>query len=200
MTNKLETELRVLDQATAAGDAPADRFDEETASLREAWLAFGQMLETVQPPTAPAVRLPAERPTTNTPLHPGKGPGMRDVLLSTRPHWRRLLATGLLAASLVIGIGILWMLYGANRQQNLAPGPEQPSMANRQTVPAPRVNNKQPATDAEPQWDDALDNQFEQVGWQMLCVQENQTLRTGEVEVLQYQMEKFRETIQADTL
>ena len=45
----------------------------------------------------------------------------------------------------------------------------------RQDCSHPRKHTlRRPATADEPQWDDSLDEQFAQVGWQMLCVQQNQ--------------------------
>ena len=107
MKNDLETSLRSLEEATAAGDRPADRLDAETASLREAWLAFGEMLEAAQPP----------RLRYFSPLPLGEGPGVRAALRVRRRRWRRLLAAGLLAASLLIAVATIWMLSGANRQR-----------------------------------------------------------------------------------
>ena len=51
MSEDLEKLQRLLEQATAAEDVSADELDPEAASLREAWIGFGQLLEAAQPPT-----------------------------------------------------------------------------------------------------------------------------------------------------
>ncbi|MFZ1936189.1 MAG: hypothetical protein WCB27_14965 [Thermoguttaceae bacterium] len=188
MKDDLETARRVLEEATAADDRPAERLDAETASLREAWLAFGAMLEAAQPPAFVS------------PLPLGEEPGVRAAPSRIRSRRRRLLAAGLLAASLLVAAATIWTLRTANRQDNPADVPKQMAKTNQQGVPLPRVNAKGGSTADEPKWDDSLDEQFEQLGWQMLCIQENQAFRTDAFGQAQYRLEQLRETIQADSL
>ena len=146
MTNDLERMQRLLEEATAAGDAPADRLDPEAASLREAWLAFGEMLEAAQPPVLVS------------PLLPGEGQGVRAS--HVRPRWHRLLATGALAASLVVGAAMIWMLHGAAGRQDLAPTTEQHASTHQKASPIQNARAKTVAATTAPQWDDSLDEQF----------------------------------------
>ena len=74
MKDDVEQIQRLLEKATDAGSAPPDALDPETASLREAWLAFGQMLETASPPAF------------NSPLPLGEGPGVRADVAHCRMH------------------------------------------------------------------------------------------------------------------
>jgi hypothetical protein len=184
-TNDLEKTLRLLGKATTADDAPADRLDPETASLREAWLAFGELLEAVQPGDCPNFHV-NENETVPFGAH-------------ARPRRQRLLAAGLLAASLLVGAVTVWMLYGA-RQENPAAEPEQMAATNRQDAPSTQARAKNASTADEPQWDDSLDEQFAHVGWQMACVRQNQLFRTDAFGMVQYRMEQFRQTIQTDSL
>jgi hypothetical protein len=188
MRDDLETARRVLEEATAGDDRPAEQLDAETASLREAWLAFGEMLEAAQPPAF------------ISPLPLGVGPGVRAAPSRIRRYRWRLLAAGLLAASLLIAAATIWMLSSANRQNNPAGEPKQMAKTNQQGVPSPRVNAKGGSTADVLKWDDSLDEQFEQLGWQMLCIQENQAFRTDAFGQAQYRLEQLRETIQADSL
>ena len=112
MGNDIEKTQRLLEEATAAGDAPAEGLDSETAGLHEAWLAFGQMLEAAQPPTAPSID--RWKPT------------------STPPRRRRWFSTAAaaLAVSLLIGLATAWMLRDTNRQKGPAAMPEQAAATN----------------------------------------------------------------------
>ncbi len=191
MKSDLETSLRSLEEATAAGDKPSDLLDPETASLREAWLAFGEMLEAAQPPRSAS------------PLPLGEGPRARAAPSRRRRYRPRLLVAGLLAASLLIAVAAIWMRSAVDRQDNPVAPPKQIASTKHhkhQVAPSQTSRAKSVSTADEPQWDDSLDEQLEQVGWQMLCVQENQAFRTDVFGQAQYRLEQFRETIQADSL
>jgi len=196
MTNDLKRTVRALEEATAAGDAPADRLDPQTASLREAWLAFGEMLEAAQPPVCISLLSPGEEPTSSTLLLEEKS-SVR--ALHTRRRWQRLLATGLLAASLLIGVATVWVLRSADRQENPTAEPRQIASTNPKVDPSTQAHTKAVPAD-EPQWDDSFDEQFAQVGWQMTCVRQNQFFRTDAFGIVQYRVEQFRQAIQTDSL
>ena len=115
------------------------------------------------------------------------------------PRWPRLLAAGLLAASLLIGVAMVWMQHVANQKKNGATAVEQIAVTHPKVAPSPNANTKKAPTADAPQWDDSLDEQFAQVGWQMLCVRENETFRTDAFGQAQYRMEQFRQTIEADS-
>jgi hypothetical protein len=206
MTNDLENTLRSLEQATAA-DAPADRLDAETASLREAWLAFGQVLEAAQPPAQTAIDFPPDKLTisprpTNLRSAPGEAVRVKGATPHTRFPSRRLLASGLLAASLLVAVAAAWTLYrhSFNGLPSVPSTTEQQASNTHQLAPRAKAPSKGPSTVEVPQWDDSLDEQFQQVNWQMLCVQNNRALKNDAVELFQYQMEQFRESVQTDSL
>jgi hypothetical protein len=186
MKENQETALRSLDEATAAGDRGPEGLDEDTASLREAWLAFGEMLEAAQPASLVSPRLSEVRSATKA--------------ARMRRRWQRLLTAGLLAASLLVATATIWMLSGGNHPGNSAGAPKQMAGTNPKVAPLQKGSTKSVAAADAPQWDDSLDEQFEQVGWRMLCVQENQAFRTDAFEHAQYRLEQLRETIQADSL
>jgi hypothetical protein len=203
MTNKLEQTLRMLEEATAAGDASPSQLDAETASLREAWLAFGQALEADEPPAGGEIRLTqvvvqaSRLPCTAETAAPQKGSRVTAERSGVRLHWP-LRATAALAATLLVGVAAAWMLYYANRNDDLPPG-QQHASNQQQTMPQ-RVHPKQTLAADGTQWDDALDEQFQQISWQMLCLRENQTLRTDAFGRAKYQMEQLRKAIQSDLL
>jgi hypothetical protein len=197
MTNDLETSLRTLEEATAAGDPPVDRLDPETASLREAWLALGEILEAAQPSASGTVRFPGEKPIVSVRLLEERA-NARAAYVQWR--WRSLSAAALLAAAVLVGVATVWTLFGASGQDSVITGPKETASTDHKVTPSTRAHcNVKSATD-EPQWDDSLDEQIEQVQWQMLCVRENQTFRTDAFGRAQYRLEQFRETIQADSL
>lgn len=93
MSNEPKDLERRLEQATAPADAPDVPLDAETASLREAWLAFGQVLEAAQP--APDEPLPLRIPV---------------VRRDSRGHWW-LAGSLALAASLLVMATAAWSLF-----------------------------------------------------------------------------------------
>jgi hypothetical protein len=198
MKNDLEEMQRLLEKATDAGSAPPDELDPESACLREAWLAFGQMLETAPPPIL-ASPLPSKEEPTTSPLALREGPGVRAAPSHVQRHWR-LPAAALLAASLLIAVAAAWMLHNANWQADSTAAREQMASTHRKTAPSTQAHTQKVSSSDEPQWDDSLDEQFAQVGWQMLCVQQNQFFRTDAFGVFQYQLQQLSQAIQADAL
>ena len=85
-TKKIEEQL---EKATAPGDTLDAALDAETKSLREGWLALGQLIEAVQPPSAGPPEL--QYPTQAAPIQ-------RRKLLGRKT----LAALAALAASLVV--------------------------------------------------------------------------------------------------
>jgi hypothetical protein len=188
MKDDFKTSLRSLDEATAAGDRPFESLDAETASLREAWLVFGEMLEAAQPRTFNSPRLPAEEAiAATTPLHKW-------------PLRQPLLAAALLAASLLIAVAVVWTLNGSRHRANPGIMPQQIVANKHRAKPSQTARGKSTTSTNEPQWDDSLDGEFQKISWQMLCAEENQTFRTDAFGRTQYRLEQLRQSIQADSL
>lgn len=128
-------ELQRLQQATAA-DAPADvpgdtPCDAETASLREGWLALGQLIEAAEPSARPLVLAePLEQPAR--------------VL-----RWQ--LAAAALAASLIVGGTLVWTSL-RNRPSDVSASPSRqialPGTNPAAPVPTLATPHDSPATDA----------------------------------------------------
>jgi hypothetical protein len=179
MNDELEKSQRLLEAVTAAGETPADALDPEAASLREAWLAFGDLLESAQ--------------VSPHPLREGQR--VRAVRLPTQRRWLLPMA-GALAASLLICIATAWMLRDTIRHNAAAPAPSQTASVGHHAV----TPSKAAASTDSPQWDDSLDEQFSQLDQQMTSVRENQLSSTDDFAVMQYRIDQFRQEVQADTL
>jgi hypothetical protein len=205
MKEDLENMQRLLEQATADGKTPVGMLDAESASLREAWLAFGELLEAAQPPAGAVVQLPHQleqegQGSRRSPLLPGAGQRVRAV---RRPNQLRrwlLPVGGLLAASLLIAVAMAWMLRDANRQEVAAPAllRTEPVIAAASTSPSP--TNASPSPSAVATWDDSLDAQVTQLGQRVASAKVNQFASTDDFASMQYRIERLRQEVQADPL
>jgi hypothetical protein len=201
MKNDEQTRF-VLEKATDIGSLPPDVLEPEIASLREAWLAFGQMLEAASPP-ASTTSLCFREETKYSPYSPlpwDERRGVRAKRPQTRQHWLHLLATALLAGSLLVAIATAWTLSNVHQQAD-APVPSDKIASIDPIVSPPKPSlAKSPAKADIPQWNDSLDEPFAQVGWQMLCVRHNQFFRTDAFGIVEYQLQQFRQSIQKESL
>ena len=160
MNDDLRKLERQLEQATAGRDAPRAALDPQTASLREAWLAFGQLLEA-------ATSTPAASPGAMSWTPP-------------REHRRWLVPAALaLAASLLVGLTVAWGVRGhgpfarpggaaievaSNGGKEATPDPE---------ATPPAVSPADSPADspaAELAWDDTLDSEIASAGRAVVSV------------------------------
>ena len=142
--NKLQ---QMLEQATSAENLPDVDVDPEARSLREAWVDLGRRLEASQP----ASEISLDRWKTPRPSH------RRRWLLST---------AALVAASLLIGVVTTWMSSEADRA-------EQTAAINPGDAALVQQGDQTAAATDEPQWDDSLDEQIAQVGWEMIYARQD---------------------------
>ena len=197
---------RRLEQATAA-DCPADKpLEPDTASLREAWLAFAALLEATGP--APLEKLRSEQEIT---VRFGKGRvpfSLREnrdgppVIPRTR---RRLAAVAALAASIAVAVTLIWngMRQPAGPPP-LADGPASPD------IEQPAPDSKQPrqalaANDVDQDadqfdWDDSLDEQLVQVGQEIVRVQQDWYQLDDAFDPIQYGLQQMAEDMEDNVL
>jgi hypothetical protein len=191
MTEDNEKLCEILERATAPGTGLDDDLDPETKALRESWLRFGQLLETL--PSLPVTL--GEGQAYKSPLPLGEGQGVRAVPRSTRTRRRLLSTAALAAASLLIGILSVWT---PDAMQKKSVTIEQQSAAIK-TDDATLVHQNQPAAPKadELRWDDALDEQIELVGQQVTNAQQG----SGDaIALLQYGIERVQEDLDANKL
>jgi hypothetical protein len=200
-------------EAPAAGSAPVEQGDAESASLREAWLAFGQLIRAADAslPAMPEV-LPVGVPA-----------------LAGKPHGFRLKAglqlIAATAAALLIAISCGWWIGRDGKQDNrkpslahsTTPGPATsraeiktatPAVLPKQDLPkaaaaqAEEATNKQPKAGAAKTstWDDPLETQIAAVSQQIRNVQQNWRYRVDDVDLVQYRIDKIADSLQNDKL
>ena len=179
MRDDLNNLNRILEQATAIEDVPEVDLDPEARSLRKAWLDFGRLLE-------------AGKPSEEIP---------HDRWVAPRPSRarRRLLASGaLVAASLLIGVAMTWILRDTDRsERSFSPVVEKAAAINPSGTTL--VQQQRPTTSAsnELPWDDSLDEQIAQVGWEMIYAQQDVNDAGG---LIQYGIEQMQKELEENSL
>ena len=163
-----------LERATAAECLPQESLEPETASLREGWLALGQLIETAQP-------------ALDRPL-PLRRAGPKKTL-----RWRKAVA---MAASLAIGVALAWGLTA-----KYAADPTQPA---REMAAASGVSEKNVIAQVDPiaelEWDDSLDDQIAMVGWEIIQVQGDRYCLDDAFRPLWESIDRMEQEIENSTL
>jgi hypothetical protein len=139
---------RRLELVTSERCPPQAALDAESAALRGAWLALGELIEGTQgepPRAAPA-----------SPLRPAR-----------RGKRRLPVVAAALAGSLLIAVSIAWCLWpaGVRGRSPLIPAPSTP-LAVRQSEPSPAAPTSQvqpsraPLRETDLAWEDPLDREI----------------------------------------
>jgi hypothetical protein len=180
MNSELKALERQLESATARDVPPNPSLDQETTSLREAWLAFGQLLEAAQPASEP-LKLPANPP--------GRG----------RRWWLLVTVVGL-AASLLVAAMITWgdgesgpALVLTVPSADVAVKDVQPS--------APAKKPVSPAGSGSAlAWDDALDKEITVAGEAVVSAAQDWTHLASAGTTLRYGLEEVQKDIEDNSL
>ena len=171
MSNEMKNLQRQLEEATAAADAVDASLDAETASLRESWLAFGELLDTAGGPTPQPLEMPQL---------PRRVVGPR--------RWLALSAA--LAASLLIAITLV---INAMR-------PEQIAKPKFDVTPKVDLPSRPELVADELQWDDTLDEQIAQAGQHLVRAQRDWYQLDGPFSSLQDGIGQMEEDMDQSTL
>jgi hypothetical protein len=196
---------RSLEQATSAEPLASGEMDRQIAALREAWLAFGQLLDAAAPTSAPTI-VPLRTP---------------------RPARRRpwvLAAAAALAASLLIAVASVLMSNrpvqpiagGVAAKERPQPSPEGNNAISGQAAakPAPKsavaADVQREATPArqvrsapqtnQPSWDDDLDKQMAAAGKNLISLQQQWVQRSGGYEMAQFRLEQIQSDVKDNSL
>jgi len=172
---------RQMEQATAPAERPGGPMDEETASLGEAWLAFGQLLEAAQPSAGLARPMPHASPPP------------------ARSRWSlpKVLA---LAASLLVAIAVAWKVRGSKPSPDPAgPSGQVAGVEPRQSAPA---NGQSPSVPPQTElaWNDTLDNEIALAGQAVMSVREDRLGLAGAASSVEYGLQQLEKDIQDSPL
>ena len=171
MNDETKNLQRQLEEATAAADAVDASLDAETASLRESWLAFGELLDTAAEPT----------------VEPPEMPRLPRRAVVPR---RWLVVSAALVASLLIAISLIIS----------AMGPEQTAKPEIDAPPQVDPPSRAELVADELQWDDTLDEQIALAGWRMVHVQGDCYQLDGSFSILRDGIEQMEEDMDKSTL
>lgn len=182
MSDDLSELQRRLEQITAGRDAAGAELDPESAELRAAWLAFGELLEADQSGVGSAAR-PLRLPPTGR-----------------RRGWP-LAAVAAMAASVLVAVTVLW------HTRTVTPGPAasgSPAAVAVKNATPPVPLQTAPARSAQPSsfvaglsLDDPLDQQIASVGRTIVEIRQDQFVSAAGPSSLQYQLESVRTGIEA---
>jgi len=187
MNEDLDELQRLLERATADKGASDDKLDPQTESLREAWIAFGRLLE--------AAETPLQRP----PVPWAEKPKVRAISSGKLRRWH-LSVAAVLAASLLLSVTTVWMLHGTNGQKTATSPPTQTTLANRQLTPPANAQSQAATTTGESQWDDSLDEQVSRFDQEVSSAREGRLFETDAFALMEDRIERVRQEVQADTL
>lgn len=188
----------MLERATAAGnDMPAD-LDAETASLREGWLALGELLEAAQP---------------------ASGQSLENWKVTVRPAPRRwpLALVAAIAVSVLLAIGLT--LAYRMRDGSSTPQPNPPAMARddrsatgsgagssravaRALPSAARTPNAEQRTlnRSDLAWENSLDEEIEAVSQAAALVRQDWYAGVGHWSAIERGFEEIKKDIEDGTL
>jgi hypothetical protein len=190
---------RELEQATSCGAATEGELREETAQLRETWLAFGRLLEAASPPTQPT-------------FHHWTMPRARSK------RWLvpalAAVAASLLAMAAISGIWRAGARSGqpdggqeqASKSALPPPAVKPPLEAIVQgPAPAPRLLQAESAANAAEavvaiEWDDSFDEQVVEVGRRVVRVQEEWSSHSAARALVQQGLEQVRLDLEGNPL
>lgn len=182
---------RRLELATAAECPPDASLDTETASLdgeteslREGWLALGQLLEAAQPALDRPLKLQRPAPKRAS-------------------RWSKAAA---MAASLVIGVTLAWSLIAKMAVDPTQPGREIAVEGDDSKTQQPAPNDIE-AEDIEPSdpsdeldWDDSLDDRIALVSQEIIRVQGDWYCLDDAFGPLRDGIDQIEQEIEDDTL
>ena len=184
----------VAGDTASAGHSASECHDAETASLREAWLAFGQLIRAADASLA-------VMPNIATPIVPKK---------SRRSRWLGLIVAA--AAALLVAVSFGWWIGRGLKQGAREPSLAQTVTPGQATPQAEKVATEQPKTGttktpntatpntATSTWDDPLETQIASVSQQISNVEQNWQHRVDDVDLVQYRIDDVTDSLQNDKL
>ncbi len=164
MSDEMNKLQRQMEHATTRDVKPETRLDAETSSLQDAWLGFSQLLESSG----------VEIDEAKLVAHAVADQSNDEVQRST--HWGRwmLAVVGALAASVVIGVGVVWLL--APTFDVAAPQTPSSSDVDNKTDDdtVPQSDDELPRTNSMMAWDNDIDSDIVYFQQRLVSLRETQ--------------------------
>jgi hypothetical protein len=184
MSDELNKMERALAQITAPVTARRRDLPPEAQQLRDAWLAFGQLLEAAQAPAAP----PVERPPVPRPSR------------SRRP----LIVAAAVAASLLVAVGVYWACCGPGGSAVVPVAPDKmaasPVQNQNKAVTSNHIVRQSTAAAGELKWDDKLDEQIRQTAQAATLAQIDGLRGVDAFDAMGYQIEETKQDFEKNEL
>jgi hypothetical protein len=184
---------QTLEQATAPSDAPQRDLGPEAQSLREAWLAFGRLLEAAQPhDNVPLLRRSSARQNLRSLL------GLRQAVAHVAKKYGLAAA---LAASLLIGVSIYWMSDHGAAPSGVPPTADQ-TVTTQGVKPSAAAVAQNPAVPAagDLQWDDSFDQQIAEAGQSVALAQSDLAHAFDASDLVRYQLYQTEQEFEKNKL
>jgi hypothetical protein len=214
MSDEVKRMERALEQITAPAAAPRRDLPPEAQRLRDAWLAFGQLLEAadvagtghhasmVGVPSAPVAGTGHTLGVVDEPLieprHTERA--CYDKAQSRRP----LILAAAAAAALLLAVGIYWACCGPGGSAVVPVAPDKmvtaPVQDQNKSAPSNHVVRQSTAAAGDLKWDDKLDEQIQQTA-QAATLAQNDGLRGVDVfDAMGYEVERTRQDFEKSEL
>jgi len=207
--NKIRRELEAI--TGRPGPLPAE-LDAAGVTLREAWLAFGRLLDEAEAPLAePADTWHATRTGEVSPDRQTSCPSGREARWGAR---RRTYATAIaVAVSVLVAVATVGILHEPDALPPSAPGNEDlavdrlvPPVIPKSLPPVPdsrmQMQEEAPriATTEAAEWNDSIDEEITSVAKAVIRVQEEWYARAGSFDAIHHGLDQVEEDINHGTL
>ena len=170
MSIENEKLLRQLEQATALDLDSEVSLDEETKSLRDAWLAMGDLLDSQ--PTCDSLPIPK-------------------AIVPAQPARSRIMGW-VVAASLMLALSALW-IFNQPKSELESPAPQLVQDSNvptRDTIPQPAASTKEVPAELLA-WDNSLDEDISLISAAVDDLEQNWYGNNGDVRTIYDELEDF---------
>ena len=191
---------QTLERTTAPMDAPQADLDPDSKSLREAWLAFGRLLEAAQPrdsvplcDSVPLLRRSSARQNRRSLL------GLHQAVAHVGK--KHVAAAAALAASLLVGLSVYWLWGGDSAPQCVVPAAGNVA-ADKAAKPSAAAVAQSPVVPAasDLQWNDTLDQQIAEAGQEMALAQSDLAHAFDAGDLLRYQLRQTEQDFEKSKL
>jgi hypothetical protein len=204
---------RKLEAITGAGDPPAGELGAEETALRQAWVAFGRLLEQEEarlpPPQVPTPTVPVAETVVWTPVDAHAR--LRQIEARNRKPARRWPVAVALVTAASLLLAVAWAVFGPRGGGRVTTpsvdriAADRPAKSQSKTPPplvAKGASSGQPqviATEPTP-WNDTLDDELASLASSVLRVQSDWYRPLTGAEAVQDRIGEMEKEIESETL